>query len=99
MEFLFSRGGDKLFVNKQQVFNFKDKTNLTFAFALIVIYLALAALFESFRDPLVILVTVPLAVCGTGISPDDATTYDEVAAARSAIAFPEGWRMMSWFLG
>lgn len=42
---------------------------------------------------------VPLAVCGTGIAPDDATTYDEVAAARSAVAFPEGWRMMQWFLG
>lgn len=42
---------------------------------------------------------VPLAVCGTGIAPDDATTYDEVAAARSAVAFPEGWRMMPWFLG
>ncbi|HND56119.1 MAG TPA: cofactor-independent phosphoglycerate mutase [Pirellulaceae bacterium] len=42
---------------------------------------------------------VPLAVCGAGITPDDATTYDEVAAARSAVAFPEGWRMMQWFLG
>jgi len=32
--------------------------------ALIVIFLLLAAQFESFRDPLVIMVTVPLAVCG-----------------------------------
>src|SRR5690606_6863015 len=30
----------------------------------VVIFLVLAAQFESFRDPLVILVTVPLAVCG-----------------------------------
>ena len=35
---------------------------LTFALALAVIFLVLAAQFESFRDPLVILVTVPLSV-------------------------------------
>lgn len=37
---------------------------VSFAFALVVIFLVLAAQFESLRDPLVILVTVPLAVCG-----------------------------------
>ncbi|MGH8427377.1 MAG: efflux RND transporter permease subunit [Gammaproteobacteria bacterium] len=37
---------------------------LTFFFALIVIYLILAALFESFRDPFIILVSVPMAICG-----------------------------------
>src|SRR5699024_9825454 len=37
---------------------------LTFFFALVVIYLILAALFESFRDPLIILVSVPMAICG-----------------------------------
>jgi len=37
---------------------------VSFVFALIVIFLVLAAQFESLRDPLVILVTVPLAVCG-----------------------------------
>jgi multidrug efflux pump len=36
----------------------------TFFFGLIVIYLVLAAQFESLRDPLVILVTVPLSICG-----------------------------------
>lgn len=36
----------------------------SFGFALIVIFLVLAAQFESLRDPLVILVTVPLAICG-----------------------------------
>jgi len=36
----------------------------TFFFALIVIFLILAALFESFRDPLIILVSVPMAICG-----------------------------------
>ncbi len=40
------------------------RLTLSFAFALVVIFLVLAAQFESFRDPLVILVTVPLAVCG-----------------------------------
>lgn len=37
---------------------------ITFALAMALIYLVLAAQFESFRDPLVILVTVPLSICG-----------------------------------
>jgi multidrug efflux pump len=37
---------------------------ITFFFALIVIFLVLAAQFESLRDPLVILVSVPLAISG-----------------------------------
>ena len=37
---------------------------MTFALAMAMIYLVLAAQFESFRDPLVILVTVPLSICG-----------------------------------
>ncbi len=37
---------------------------LTFALALIIIYLVLAAQFESFRDPLVVLITVPLSIFG-----------------------------------
>ncbi|MDE2080137.1 MAG: efflux RND transporter permease subunit, partial [Burkholderiales bacterium] len=37
---------------------------VTFAFALIIVFLALAAQFESFRDPIVILVSVPLALFG-----------------------------------
>jgi len=36
----------------------------TFAFALVVIFLVLAALFESFRDPLIILVSVPMSIAG-----------------------------------
>ncbi|WP_428488399.1 efflux RND transporter permease subunit [Rhodopila sp.] len=36
----------------------------TFALALIIIFLVLAALFESFRDPLVILVSIPMSVAG-----------------------------------
>jgi multidrug efflux pump len=37
---------------------------VTFGFALIVIYLALAAQFESFRDPIIILVSVPMSIAG-----------------------------------
>ena len=36
----------------------------TFGFALLIIYLVLAAQFESFRDPLIMLVTVPMSICG-----------------------------------
>jgi multidrug efflux pump len=37
---------------------------ITFFFAIIIIFLTLAALFESFRDPLTILIAVPMSVCG-----------------------------------
>ncbi len=36
----------------------------TFGFALVIIYLVLAAQFESWRDPLIMLVTVPMSICG-----------------------------------
>lgn len=39
-------------------------TSSLFLFALIFIYLILAAQFESFRDPLVVMLTVPLAIAG-----------------------------------
>lgn len=44
----------------------ESSSSLLFAFglALILIYLILAAQFESFKDPFVIMLTVPLAVCG-----------------------------------
>ncbi|MGB8409477.1 MAG: efflux RND transporter permease subunit, partial [Gallionella sp.] len=35
-----------------------------FAFALVIIFLALAAQFESFRDPFIILVSVPMSIAG-----------------------------------
>ena len=41
-----------------------DALWITFAFALLVVYLVLAAQFESFIHPVVILVTVPLAITG-----------------------------------
>lgn len=40
---------------------------ITFFFALIIIYLSLAALFESFRDPFIVLVSVPMSICGAMI--------------------------------
>jgi multidrug efflux pump len=41
-----------------------DSLNFIFMMALVFIYLVLAAQFESFRDPLIILLTVPLALFG-----------------------------------
>jgi multidrug efflux pump len=40
---------------------------VTFAFALVIIFLALSAQFESFRDPLIVLVSVPMSICGAMI--------------------------------
>jgi multidrug efflux pump len=40
---------------------------VTFFFSLIIIFLALAALFESFRDPFTVLVSVPMSICGAMI--------------------------------
>jgi len=36
----------------------------TLGFALVIIFLALAAQFESFRDPVIILISVPMSICG-----------------------------------
>jgi multidrug efflux pump len=47
--------------------DFQETSNqllYVFALALLLIYLVLAAQFESFRDPLIILLTVPLALAG-----------------------------------
>ena len=47
--------------------DFQDTSNqllYVFGLALVLIYLVLAAQFESFRDPLIILFTVPLALAG-----------------------------------
>ncbi|MFN0215679.1 MAG: efflux RND transporter permease subunit [Saprospiraceae bacterium] len=43
-------------------------TSFAFLLALILIYLILAAQFESFRDPLIIMLTVPLAIAGAYLS-------------------------------
>jgi multidrug efflux pump len=48
----------------------ESSSNMSFAFifALVLIYLVLAAQFESFRDPFIIMVTVPLALAGAMLS-------------------------------
>jgi multidrug efflux pump len=48
----------------------ESSSNILFAFllALLLIYLVLAAQFESFRDPLIIMITVPLALAGAVFS-------------------------------
>ena len=56
----------------------------TFFFALIIIFLSLAALFESFRDPIIVLITVPMSICGAlificlGIGGASLNIYTEV---------------------
>lgn len=57
---------------------------VTFFFALIIIFLALAALFESFRDPLIVLISVPMSICGAmifismGVGNSSLNIYTEV---------------------
>jgi len=57
---------------------------ITFAFAMIIIFLCLAALFESFRDPIIVLVSVPMSICGAlifinlGIGDASLNIYTEV---------------------
>lgn len=48
----------------------ESSSNIVFAFglALILIYLVLAAQFESFKDPFIIMITVPLALAGALLS-------------------------------
>ncbi|MFN3827205.1 MAG: MexW/MexI family multidrug efflux RND transporter permease subunit [Micavibrio sp.] len=50
--------------NTRQYVQEGNQLMVTFVFALIVIFLVLAAQFESFRDPLVIMISVPLAISG-----------------------------------
>lgn len=57
---------------------------ITFFFALIIIFLTLAALFESFRDPLIVLISVPMSIWGAmvfislGIGGASLNIYTEV---------------------
>jgi multidrug efflux pump len=57
---------------------------ITFVFALIIIFLVLAALFESFRDPVIVLISVPMSICGAlifislGIGDASLNIYTEV---------------------
>ncbi len=42
---------------------------------------------------------VPFVLAGSGVAPDGAQHYDEATAARSSLAFDEGWKLMPFFLG
>lgn len=41
---------------------------------------------------------VPVAMAGTGIVPDEFASYGDTNAAKSSLAFDEGWRAMDWFI-
>jgi 2,3-bisphosphoglycerate-independent phosphoglycerate mutase len=41
---------------------------------------------------------VPFAIAGAGVAPDANQTYDDVTAAQSELAFPEGYKLMEYFL-
>jgi len=51
----------------RQYVNESSALMVTFIFALFIIYLALAALFESFRDPFIVMISVPMSICGAMI--------------------------------
>ncbi|MDE1900634.1 MAG: efflux RND transporter permease subunit [Alphaproteobacteria bacterium] len=69
---------------------------MTFAFALIIIFLALAAQFESFRDPLIILVSVPMSIAGALFFISlDSTDANAIKAMPHAV----GWFLETLGLG
>jgi 2,3-bisphosphoglycerate-independent phosphoglycerate mutase len=41
---------------------------------------------------------VPVAMAGTGIAADEFTSYGDTNAARSTLAFDQGWDVMPWFI-
>jgi len=57
---------------------------MTFMLAMVIIFLSLAAQFESFRDPLIVLISVPMSICGAmifvslGIGGSSLNIYTEV---------------------
>ncbi len=42
---------------------------------------------------------VPVAMAGTGIKPDEFTSYGDSNATKSSLAFEKGWDAMPWFIG
>ena len=42
---------------------------------------------------------VPFALAGTGVKPDASATFDDPTAEKSPLVFPEGWKLMRFFLG
>ncbi len=43
--------------------------------------------------------SIPFALAGSNVMPDAAAVFDEPTAEKSSLAFPEGWRLMRYFLG
>ena len=64
---------------------------VTFGFALIIIFLSLAALFESFRDPLIILFSVPMSIAGALLFLIGAEHAGHAAAPRSTSTPRSAW--------
>ena len=42
---------------------------------------------------------VPVAMAGTGVTPDAFAAYGDTNAAQSNLAFDRGWEAMGWFVG
>jgi hypothetical protein len=38
-------------------------------------------------------------MAGTGIKPDEFKSYGDTNAAKSKLAFDQGWDVMRWFIG
>lgn len=62
---LFPKGTSYDFAGQSRQY-IQESSSLLYAFffSIIIIYLVLSAQFESFRDPLIILVSVPMSICG-----------------------------------
>jgi len=41
---------------------------------------------------------VPFFISGTGVTPDNQTTYDEISAKHSGVYLPKGWDLMDQFI-
>ena len=61
---------------------------LTLALALVVIFLVLSAQFESFRDALIMLLTVPMAICGALLALNVLALLSQVLQFAGIEAFP-----------
>ena len=61
---------------------------MTMALALIVIFLVLSAQFESFRDALIMLLTVPMAICGALLALNVLALVSGILQAMGVEAFP-----------
>ncbi len=61
---------------------------LTLTLALIVIFLVLSAQFESFRDALIMLLTVPMAICGALLALNVLALVSQILSFSGIEAFP-----------